>query len=92
MKIRVQIYAGFFNFWLWRNVHEPRVRTRTMKIIKPWHDGFPPQGLFRSTAGQCGVYHYAYRKRSAAGDAPSGAAGFIASNQEVKSSHYLHFI
>ena len=45
---------------LCRNVHEPRVRTRTMKIIKPWNDGFPPQGLFRGTAGQCGVYQYVY--------------------------------
>jgi hypothetical protein len=36
------------------------VRTRTMKIIEQWHDGFPPQGLFRGTVGQPGVYPYAY--------------------------------
>jgi len=46
---------------LCRNVHEPGIRTRTMKIIQPWHDGFPPQGHFRGTAGQCDVYHYAHR-------------------------------
>jgi hypothetical protein len=42
-------------------IHMNRGSHRTMKIIKPWQDGFPVQGLFRGTAGQCGVYHYAYR-------------------------------
>jgi hypothetical protein len=46
---------------LCRNRHEQSVHTQTMKIDKPWHDGFPPQGLFRGTVGQCGDYPYAYR-------------------------------
>jgi len=69
--------------WLCRNRHE--LRFTPLKIIKPWHDGFPPQGLSEVRRGSAVFTNMLTGTDPLRGRPISGAAGFIASNQEVKS-------
>ncbi len=68
---------------IYRNVREPRVRTRTMKIIKPCNSMRAPR--LRASprhGGAVRLFTNMLVDTSAAGASLFGAAGFIANNYE----------